>query len=90
MDGGPAAPPAPRRTAPARKPRARRSAPPRTLTDDELADVAVELAAADPAVLGGWKPLAGALRAKGHGLGTDRACRVLDLARARFKETTDA
>lgn len=90
VDPGPEAPsPAPRRAAPTRKVSKRRRGPTRPpATDDELVAIAVELAAADPAVLGGWKPLAAALRQKGHGLGTDRARRVLDLA--RVKETPDA
>src|SRR6185503_12455784 len=54
-------------------------------TDAELAELVCDLAVADPGVLGGWKPMAAALRAKGHGLGTDRARRVLELARARTK-----
>jgi len=88
--GLPAAKPVERRATSPRKARARRTNPPRTLTDDELAAVAVDLAAADPNVLSGWKPLAGALRATGHGLGTDRARRVLELARATREDSPDA
>jgi hypothetical protein len=79
-----AASPAPARRS-ARKVSARKTA----ATDEDLAAVAVALAAKDPAVLGGWKAMADALRAKGHRLGTARARTVLDLARAS-KENSDA
>jgi hypothetical protein len=80
---------------PAPQPVARRRTPvkrtaPTKVTDDQLADVAVALAAKDPSVLGNWKALAEALRGRGHRLGTPRAQTVLDLARSRAKETADA
>jgi hypothetical protein len=79
------------RPAPARKARARRRAPTREpLSDEDLATTAAELAKADPGVLSGWRPMAEALRAKGHGLGTDRARRVLELARRLKEEAPDA
>jgi hypothetical protein len=92
-DTTPAAPaleqPAPRPPVVRRRTPAKKAARPAKATDDQLADIAVALAAEDPAVLGNWKSLAAALRKRGHGLGTTRANAVLDLARAR-KETPDA
>lgn len=63
---------------------------PGRVTDDQLADRVIRLAAKDPGVLAGWKPMAEALRADGQGVGTTRAQRVLELARARMKETKGA
>lgn len=85
-----AAVPAPvRRPAPARRPA--KKGTPLKATDDYLAELAVKLERANPGtVLGGWKTLAAALRAESHGIGTDRAQRVLDLARTRMEETPDA
>lgn len=96
VDGGPAdttsvdPEPAPRPVVARRRSTTRKTSRPAKATDDQLADIAVALAADDPAVLGNWKSLAEALRRKGHGLGTTRAQTVLDLARSRAQETTDA
>lgn len=82
-----AAAPAPARsTRPAKKAPARRSH-----SDEELAGAAVDLDAADPAagILGNWKPMAAALKNAGYPIGTTRAQRILELARAR-KENPDA
>jgi hypothetical protein len=79
------------RPAPAKRPPARRPATKAALTDDELAAVACRLAAADPGVLSSWKPLAEALRKKGHRVNNDRVrLQILPLARARMEETPDA
>lgn len=83
----PARPKAPvaKRPAPAKK----ATAPARSAktTDEDLAAVALRLAATDPTVLSDWKVLAPALRNAGHPIGTTRARRVLALAR---QETPDA
>lgn len=87
-EGGAPRTPGAARPAPARRRPIKPAGGP--LTDQELSEIAVRLAAADPAVLGGWKPLARALRAEGHGIGTTRAQTVLDLARAMQKEHAGA
>jgi hypothetical protein len=61
-------------------------------SEGELAEIALALDTKDPdaGVLSGWKPMAEVLRAAGHGLSTERAQRVLDLARRLKEETPDA
>lgn len=83
--------PAPTKSATRRRPTAKKPAGRRTLTDDQLADVAVALDAKNPeaGVLNHWKAMVDALREAKHPIGSQRGPAVLDLARAR-KENPDA